>query len=269
MHALHPSHLPSHPTLARHQQNQSPPSLPDFLTALLSEATAFLSTTLPTFHLKSRLKPSPPSTARVDLFSCQRQNETWFARTSIHVNAAEAGTASWAEFDAGLRERHSENERDYTPGVKEAAAVLRWEGLGEVEGGWRDVGLEVREMVHHIPSPLKDRVFPVLVATARRKEKDELLVVQVPVNLRGVETAKYTGGSGSGGTVTGMYCSIERAEVVEGGEKVRWEMATASDAKGALPMWAQKLGVPGAVVKDVGLFIDWTGKRREGSKGGS
>ena len=34
-------------------------------------------------------------------------------------------------------------------------------------------------------------------------------------------------------------------------------MATASDAKGWLPMWVQKLGVPGAVVKDVGLFIRW------------
>jgi len=27
--------------------------------------------------------------------------------------------------------------------------------------------------------------------------------------------------------------------------------------------WAQKLGVPGAVVKDVGLFIDWIAKRRK------
>lgn len=93
------------------------------------------------------------------------------------------------------------------------------------------------------------------------------MVVQVPVDLCGVEAAKYTDGSGAGGTVTGMYCSIERAEVVEDGGKVRWEMATASDAKGVLPMWAQKLGVPGAVVKDVGLFIEWTGKRRGDGKG--
>ena len=39
-------------------------------------------------------------------------------------------------------------------------------------------------------------------------------------------------------------------------------MATASDAKGWLPMWMQKLGVPGAVVKDVGLFIGWIREQR-------
>lgn len=61
-----------------------------------------------------------------------------------------------------------------------------------------------------------------------------------------------------------VYCSIEHGELIDGGAQVKWQMATASDAKGALPMWAQKMGVPGAVVKDVGLFIEWCGKRRSG-----
>ena len=43
---------------------------------------------------------------------------------------------------------------------------------------------------------------------------------------------------------------------------VEWVMATASDAKGYLPMWAQKMGVPSAIVKDVGLFIDYVKKQR-------
>jgi len=46
-------------------------------------------------------------------------------------------------------------------------------------------------------------------------------------------------------------------------QTIEWTMATASDAKGWLPMWAQKLGVPGAIVKDVGLFIGWVAKGRE------
>ena len=41
-------------------------------------------------------------------------------------------------------------------------------------------------------------------------------------------------------------------------------MTTASDAKGWLPMWVQKLGVPGAVVKDVGLFMKWVVGLRRG-----
>lgn len=45
-------------------------------------------------------------------------------------------------------------------------------------------------------------------------------------------------------------------------QNLEWVMATASDAKGWLPMWAQKMGVPSAVVKDVGLFIGWVKTRR-------
>jgi len=44
---------------------------------------------------------------------------------------------------------------------------------------------------------------------------------------------------------------------------VLWEMGTASDAKGWLPMSIQKMALPGAIVKDVGWFIGWNAKRRE------
>ena len=47
---------------------------------------------------------------------------------------------------------------------------------------------------------------------------------------------------------------------------IKWVMATASDAKGKLPMWMQKLGVPGAVVKDVGLVMKWLHDRRVNRK---
>ena len=43
---------------------------------------------------------------------------------------------------------------------------------------------------------------------------------------------------------------------------VEWLMAVASDTKGWLPMWMQKLGLPGAIVKDVGLFMKWTEQNR-------
>ena len=42
-------------------------------------------------------------------------------------------------------------------------------------------------------------------------------------------------------------------------------MATASDAKGNLPHWVQRRGVPGAIAKDVGLFMKWTAGRRRPS----
>lgn len=58
-----------------------------------------------------------------------------------------------------------------------------------------------------------------------------------------------------------VYTSIERG-ILRDSKEIEWIMATASDAKGVLPMWAQKLGVPGAVVNDVGFFMKWTADNR-------
>lgn len=58
-----------------------------------------------------------------------------------------------------------------------------------------------------------------------------------------------------------VYTSIERCRIVPD-LNIEWVMATASDAKGSLPMAVQKLGTPPAVVKDVGLFMGWIAKKR-------
>ena len=52
---------------------------------------------------------------------------TRFARKSTHTNKSELGTASWDEFDAGLRVRHSEHEAEYTPDVYDCFKVLDWD----------------------------------------------------------------------------------------------------------------------------------------------
>jgi len=246
----------------------------------LEEAESFMTSYLPrTFKVKSANKQSSPSSASVELLSCDinvdlpkevrpagsvGNTEAWFARTSIHENAPKDGTASWEEFDGGLRASHSQHEMDYTPDVYDAHEVLDWnselDSIKRTVGGWQDVQLSIMEMVHHIPPPLDDRVFPELVLTAKKAE--EFIVIQIPVDTTGVMSAKY---NNKGGKMTaGMYCSIERGELLDGGARVKWQMATASDARGNLPMWAQKMGVPGAVVKDVGLFIAWIAKRRQG-----
>lgn len=43
-------------------------------------------------------------------------------------------------------------------------------------------------------------------------------------------------------------------------EEIEWVMATASDARGGIPIVFQRMGVPGAIVKDVGLFLKWIHK---------
>ena len=286
--ALPVSQLPSHPDLATHQ-SQTNSSIQTFAADALNEAHAFTTTYIPTnFTTKSSTKHSEPASAPIALLAHEIKaadlpreigdameeangpggtTENWFGRASEHENQAEGGTATWEEFEHALRESHSEHERDYTPDVLDAHVVLDYgplleEGGRRVDGGWEAVDARVMEMQHHIPSPLQNRVFTVLVISARRSSgPGEFLTVQVPVETRHLPHTKYAGDSK---LTPGMYVSVERGVLVDEGRKTRWEMATASDAGGKLPMWAQKLGTPGAVVKDVGLVVKWIGERRAG-----
>ena len=61
--------------------------------------------------------------------------------------------------------------------------------------------------------------------------------------------------------ISSIYTSVGRYKVLPD-LNVEWVMAVASDAKGWLPMWIQKMALPGAIVKDVGLFTKWTAENR-------
>lgn len=117
-----------------------------------------------------------------------------------------------------------------------------------------------------MPPPLTNRVFPVVIITAKTGA-DSFVVVQIPVDLQDFPDGDvlYSNGRNkrdgessvkSKKVTPGIYVSVERVKLTEAGE-VKWVMATASNAKGYVPMVLQKQGVPGAVLKDVGLFIQW------------
>jgi hypothetical protein len=116
-------------------------------------------------------------------------------------------------------------------------------------------------MLHSLPAPLKPRAFSILIASGVPTESAarEFLTVTVPIAPlpKTVTTAKH---GPSSSVVHGAYVSVERVYV--DGDEIIWDMATASDAKGVLPMAVQKLGIPGAIVKDVGLFLSWVEKNR-------
>ena len=124
-----------------------------------------------------------------------------------------------------------------------------------------------------MPPPLANRVFPVLVVKARNtiKTPNSFIVVQIPLEISKLPGALYANGryKKDGDTAQkrkdvtmGVYVSIERCEYQNSGH-VKWFMATASDAKGNLPIWLQKTGIPGAITKDVGLVVEWLDKRRK------
>jgi hypothetical protein len=216
--------------------------------------------------------------------------EHWFARKSIHKDLSSKdttspGNASWKEFIYGLRDNNSKNEENFTPNLFDAHLVCDWNGeVRELESQGKLVGnsgkryscatMSIYEMCHATPPPTTARCFPVLVATASIN-KDEFIAVTVPINLgSSVSASFYSSGrhSKEGKTpqqrksvVLGIYAAVEtlKRRPREGAERgvlgheVEWLMATASDAKGNLPMWIQKTSIPGVLPKDVSYFMTW------------
>ncbi|KAJ5702843.1 hypothetical protein N7488_010391 [Penicillium malachiteum] len=133
---LQPYHftsLPAHPSLP---ESDSRPQLQPFLQEALRQAIYFL-INVPSRFKGSKQHSSPPSEAKVQLGSWRNNSEAgssnkipkpefWVCRRSEHVDANTPGTASWEEFQAGLRSNHAENEMDYTPTVSSVEKLLEW-----------------------------------------------------------------------------------------------------------------------------------------------
>ncbi|KAK5050761.1 hypothetical protein LTR84_003320 [Exophiala bonariae] len=208
--------------------------------------------------------------------------ENWAARRSIHAdisskNASQPGHASWDEFVFGLRDSHSVRELEFTPSLYDARLIVDWgeevaalagRGNGEELGPYTQPTMAIYEMCHVIPGPMMSpRCFPVLVATAS-VDADRFVAVTVPVNLSaaGFDEAFYSSDRNvkEGTTATqrreviaGVYTAVELVTRNPQKKEVEWIMATASDAKGNLPGWMQKAGVPSQIAKDVGYFMQW------------
>lgn len=184
--------------------------------------------------------------------------ETWTARASEHVNAAEEGTASWEEFEEGIGEEE-------LGGIGEECGVLfNWGKELEAESGaglgeWEDVHAEMREEVVKMAAVVDDRVFTTLVVRARRE--GEILVLKVPVEEGGLPESKYCGAAGM---TAGQRVSVEHGVLVEDGARCQWRKAVSVDAGGMLPGWAQKMSGSGDLAKEVGVFVEWAHKQRTG-----
>ncbi|KAF2663138.1 hypothetical protein BT63DRAFT_126662 [Microthyrium microscopicum] len=258
--------IPAHPALSTLQDSSGSPTTNEFVAKALEEALTFAKGDVPAFGEPT--KKSKGSTAPVAIRTWSRNNnvEHWVARYSRHMGKPENGDADWDEFNLGLRENHSLNEMAYTPGVTDAVEVCRWdtEQIGTIDG-WQSANMAVFEMKHHLPAPLKERVFTILiingipVSTTGRS----FITLTIPLDLKTTDNSKKVGSAkyvDSSAVVHAAYVSVEH--VYEEADSIVWMMATASDAKGNLPMSVQKLGVPGAITKDVGLLLSWLAERR-------
>lgn len=188
------------------------------------------------------------------------QPETWFLRRSVHADVAATGTASWDEWVKCFKASHAEVEREFTPSVLSTRVDREWDCRGvevDLDGEtWADWTLKLEESVHKMPAPLRNRVFPVLQATAAVRGRRKFLVVQIGAG-------DVTGGAGEarrGENVCGAYTSIEMLR--DTGDGTEWIMGTTSDAKGVLPAWVQRMATPGMVAKDVDMFLSWIARQR-------
>jgi len=265
------------------------PDLETFVSRVLHEAIPFIDDVAPrsgrpsTWKSKSSPKHFTSSKAAVHLYTrvvtgkdidaikgmnqytADRKDETWFCRRSVHENKAEKGTASWSEFVNTFKDYHSESEMAFTPTVVGARKAMSWDTKGlEVviqHETWKDIEIVVVEMLHKIdPKPLKNRVFPVLQLTAELVSTREFVVISTPVI--DFDKSPYAEYSKDKALVVAAYTSIERIRVLPEGGAIEWIMATASDAKGVLPQWMQKMAVPDAVARDVNLFMVWITSER-------
>lgn len=210
--------------------------------------------TVNALDLKAVIKEHNPP----ELSSDKINAENWALRRSVHEDVPAEGTACWTEFVKYIKQEHAAAEKEYTPNVLETKVDNEWDCSGmeiEFDGSvWTDWTLKRESSTHKLPPPLKKRNFPVLQATAMANGRRDFIVVQIATRQASAEQKQTS-------TVRGAYTSIERVRQVDDG--LEWVMGTASDAKGVVPGWIQKLAVPSQIAKDVDMFLGWLGKERE------
>jgi hypothetical protein len=112
--------LPNHPDLPESQD------LSSLIQTILLEADPLLTKLRTNLQKDPKLRPSPPSKAKVELSQGIHENDFWVCRQSDHQDSNIAGTGSWREFEDGLRHDHAEHEMEYTPSVTKVKQLLNW-----------------------------------------------------------------------------------------------------------------------------------------------
>ncbi|KAK7550701.1 hypothetical protein IWX49DRAFT_371023 [Phyllosticta citricarpa] len=282
--ALKSEDLPPHPIIG--PTSSSSVDLFQFLRDVLDDGVKFAEEVVPETFKTGADKTAPPAAAKVRILArdmkrdelphLDAKGETWFARLSIHEDKAAAGTATFDEFEFGLRQNHATNEMTYMPSIFDAHLVADWSDLMNVNGrsvggGYTDVTMQIYEMAYQLPFPLANRAFAQLIITAN-SSSDSFVVVQIPVDLTDFPEAEvlYINGRNKRDgdstlkkkkTVRGEYVSVERVKKTDMGD-VSWLMAASSDAKGAIPLALQKWKLPDEITKDVGFFLKFCAEQR-------
>jgi Protein of unknown function (DUF3074) len=114
----------------------------------------------------------------------------------------------------------------------------------------------------------------VLVITTLYEDRI-ILVVSLPMPSTATFPKSRINAHKGGKAVVARYAAVER--IHKAGKRTdnefdkgrssaevdtQWLMCTTSNAGGALPMGLQATGIPGAIIKDIGWFLEWCDKKR-------
>ncbi|KAK6344320.1 hypothetical protein TWF696_007960 [Orbilia brochopaga] len=208
------------------------------------------------------------------------RTEYWFSRHSVHdldsVGAREGGDCAlaWDDFTNYLFNDHAEHELEYAPTVKRVDKIIiegDWDLSTVSIPGWQVTKVAAYGIHHHFPWPLSERVFPILLILATAVSRRELMVISMPIKVASdvkgtnIKTQEIVTVISPKATV-GQYVAVERvmfqpATTNDAKPNVIWDMATASDASGNIPMAVQRMGVGREIFKDVEAFLDYANKK--------
>ncbi len=210
-------------------------------------------------------------------------DESWYARRSVHEDKATKGTASWEEFTRHFLVEHAQAEMGWAPDVVGVRCMVTWpvEDLEGDEVGirivddwgrageegvqrWGGVKMGMWEMKHEMPSTvlMSSRVFSIILVMAERLDGkgEEFIVVSIPVDHDAM--SMYWQEVKAEKCMFGKYSSVERIRKMRDG-RIEWIMATASDAGGAIPKWATNMGLKNLIADDVKYYMEWVDKLRD------
>ncbi|KAF9782601.1 hypothetical protein BJ322DRAFT_162951 [Thelephora terrestris] len=165
----------------------------------------------------------------------------WACRFSEHTR--DEGT--FDDFWSGLGTNKAENEMQFIPEIKKVKLVKSLSPNAEIWTLYYELNL--------VMSP---RVFTVL-QVKQLGEVDSMregVVVSIPINLSSTEDEELAALEEKG--VKGRYASVEHILELPD-DKVEWRMATSSSPGGLVPQFVNDLALPGAISKDVPLFLGW------------
>ena len=119
----------------------------------------------------------------------------------------------------------------------------------------------VEELLFKSPFRRKPRVFPVLTVIAYISNR-AFIKVQIPIQASQLaHLAESVYCKDYNDAVPGTYAGVEYCYLTEQ-NRIQWVKAISINAPGPIPKWAQMMGIPSAMAREVPFFMDWIQEQR-------